>query len=52
MRIAGIQTDVVFRDVNANLTSLESHVRSEVAQGTQPDRLPRVLQHRLLFRFA
>ena len=35
MRIAGIQTDVVFRDINANLTTLESHVRSEVAQGTQ-----------------
>ena len=35
MRIAGIQTDVVFRDINANLTILESHVRSEVAQGTQ-----------------
>ena len=34
MRIAGIQTDVVFRDINANLTTLESHVRSEVAQGT------------------
>ncbi|MEJ7590750.1 MAG: nitrilase-related carbon-nitrogen hydrolase [Planctomycetaceae bacterium] len=34
MRIAGIQTDVVFRNINANLTILESHVRSEVAQGT------------------
>lgn len=35
MRIAGIQTDVTFKDVNANLTSLETHVRSEVAHGTQ-----------------
>ena len=35
MRIAGIQTDVVFRDISANLTTLESPVRSEVAQGTQ-----------------
>ena len=35
MRIAGIQTDVIFRDISANLTTLESHVRSEVAQGTQ-----------------
>ncbi len=35
MLIAGIQTAVVFKDVNANLTLLESHVRSEVALGTQ-----------------
>ena len=35
MLIAGIQTDVVFQDVNANLTVLESQVRSEVARGTQ-----------------
>ena len=35
MLIAGIQTDVVFQDVNANLTALESQVRSEVARGTQ-----------------
>lgn len=35
MLIAGIQTDVVFKDVNANLTLLETHVRSEVARGTQ-----------------
>jgi 5-aminopentanamidase len=35
MHIAGIQTDVVFRDINANFTTLESHVRSEVARGTQ-----------------
>jgi predicted amidohydrolase len=34
MLIAGIQTDVVFKDVNANLSVLESHLRSEVAQGT------------------
>ncbi len=31
MRIAGIQTDVVFRDIKANLAMLESHVRAEVA---------------------
>ena len=35
MRIAGIQTDVVFRDINANLSVLADHVRSEVAQGTE-----------------
>ena len=35
MHIAGIQTNVVFCDKNANLTTLESHVRSEVARGTQ-----------------
>ena len=40
MRIAGIQTDVVFRDINANLTALEAHVRSEVAQGTQLTNFP------------
>ena len=34
MRIAGIQTDVVFRDIDANLRTLESHVRSEVTLGT------------------
>jgi predicted amidohydrolase len=34
MLIAGIQTNVVFRDICANLAILESHVRSEVAQGT------------------
>ena len=34
MLIAGIQTDVVFKDINANLSVLESHLRSEVAQGT------------------
>ena len=40
MRIAGIQSDVVFRDIDANLTSLESHVRSEVAQGTRLTMFP------------
>ncbi len=34
MLIAGIQTNVVFRDINANLAILEFHLRSEVAQGT------------------
>ena len=34
MRIAGIQTDVVFGDIDANLRTLESHVRSEVTLGT------------------
>lgn len=35
MRIACVQTDVVFKDINANLTSLESTVRAEMSQGTQ-----------------
>ena len=35
MRIAGIQTNVAFRDVNANLSFLDSTVRAEVAQGTE-----------------
>ncbi len=35
MRIAGIQTDVAFKDVDANLALLESTVRSETALGTQ-----------------
>ncbi len=35
MKIACVQTDVVFKDINANLNSLEATVRSEVAQGTQ-----------------
>lgn len=35
MRIAGIQTNVAFKDVNANLSLLESTVRAEVAQGTE-----------------
>ena len=35
MKIACVQTDVVFKDINANLSSLEATVRSEVAQGTQ-----------------
>jgi len=35
MLIAGIQTNVVFRDINANLAALESHVRAEVTHGTQ-----------------
>lgn len=35
MLIAGVQTNVVFCDVNANLAALESHVRAEVALGTQ-----------------
>jgi 5-aminopentanamidase len=34
MLIAGIQTDVVFRDIEANLVTMESYVRSEVAKGT------------------
>ncbi|MEY2725382.1 MAG: (R)-stereoselective amidase [Planctomycetota bacterium] len=35
MRIAGIQTDVTFRDTSANLAKLESIVASEAALGTQ-----------------
>jgi predicted amidohydrolase len=35
MKIACVQTDVVFKDIDANLSSLEATVRSEVAQGTQ-----------------
>lgn len=35
MKIACVQTDVVFKDINANLNSLEAIVRSEVSQGTQ-----------------
>lgn len=35
MLIAGIQTDVVFRDLEANLNTLEVHLRAEVAAGTQ-----------------
>jgi len=35
MKIACIQTDVVFKDINANLTVLENTVRDEVAHGTQ-----------------
>ncbi|MFM7833171.1 MAG: carbon-nitrogen hydrolase family protein, partial [Planctomycetaceae bacterium] len=34
MKIAGIQTDVVFRDTSANLAALETAVLSEVRQGT------------------
>ena len=35
MKLACVQTDVVFKDITANLTSLEATVRNEVAQGTQ-----------------
>jgi predicted amidohydrolase len=35
MKIACVQTDVVFKDINANLSSLETTVRGEVARGTQ-----------------
>ena len=35
MKIACVQTDVVFKDINANLSSLEASVSNEVAQGTQ-----------------
>jgi len=35
MRIAGVQTDVSFKDVPANLALLEAMVRSETALGTQ-----------------
>ena len=34
MKIAGIQTDVVFRDTEANLWALEKIVADEVRQGT------------------
>lgn len=35
MLIAGIQTDVAFCDLEANLNALEAHLRAEVAAGTQ-----------------
>ena len=35
MKIACVQTDVIFKDINANLSSLEATVRSEVNQGTE-----------------
>jgi predicted amidohydrolase len=35
MRIAGIQTDVTFKEVNANLSLLERTVRAEAAIGTE-----------------
>lgn len=35
MRIAGIQTDVVFKDISANLAKLDATVRDEVRQGTE-----------------
>jgi predicted amidohydrolase len=35
MKISCVQTDVIFKDIDANLSSLEATVRSEVAQGTQ-----------------
>jgi predicted amidohydrolase len=35
MKIACVQTDVIFKDINANLSSLETTVRSEVNQGTE-----------------
>ena len=35
MHIAGIQTDVVFGDLEANLNTLEAHLRAEVSAGTQ-----------------
>ena len=35
MKIACVQTDVSFKDINANLSSLEATVRSEVNQGTE-----------------
>ena len=35
MKIACVQTDVVFKDIDANLSSLETTVRNEVAQGTE-----------------
>jgi predicted amidohydrolase len=34
MHIAGIQTDVVFGDLEANLNTLEAHLRAEVSAGT------------------
>ena len=35
MKIACVQTDVSFKDINANLSSLEATVRNEVNQGTE-----------------
>jgi predicted amidohydrolase len=35
MRIACVQTDVIFKDVNANLSSLEATVRAEAALGAE-----------------
>jgi predicted amidohydrolase len=35
MKISCVQTDVIFKDIDANLSSLEATVRSEVTQGTQ-----------------
>ncbi len=35
MQIAGIQTDVVIRNLEANLHTLEVHLRAEVSAGTQ-----------------
>jgi predicted amidohydrolase len=35
MKIAGVQTDVSFKDVESNLSRLESIVESESAQGTE-----------------
>lgn len=35
MKIACVQTDVVFKDINANLNFLETTVRTEVVQGTE-----------------
>lgn len=35
MKISCVQTDVIFKDIDANLSSLEATVRSEVIQGTQ-----------------
>lgn len=35
MKIACVQTDVVFKDIHANLSFLEATVRNEVSQGTQ-----------------
>ncbi len=35
MKIACVQTDVTFKNINANLSLLESTVRSEVSHGTQ-----------------
>jgi predicted amidohydrolase len=35
MKIACVQTDVIFKDINANLSSLEATVRNEVNQGTE-----------------
>jgi predicted amidohydrolase len=35
MRIAGVQTDVIFKDTAANLSKLDAIVRSEAASGTE-----------------